>query len=307
MSDPAPAAPTADQPLATALFCPGCGYDLRGIAASDRCPECGLAIDRSAGGVSRIPWAHRRRVGRVRAYWATVRLATFRPRQLVEELNRPVRYADAQRFRIVTVALASLGPIAFLLAPMVAGEWPEPADAGAMFNVGFYGRATGPNALDLGLPWFAGARLYPVLPLAVVLLFVLVTGVGSYWFAPRSLDVRQQNRAIALSYYALLPLVAIVVGLQVLAAAALGENSDLGFKLLMVLVATCIAATVLILFTLGRTTVRLLHAVRRGRGVGGALWADFFIFLSVVAAAVVSFGVFPWVVGFVTLVVDSFL
>ena len=31
------------------LFCPNCGYNLRGID-SERCPECGVVIDREAMG-----------------------------------------------------------------------------------------------------------------------------------------------------------------------------------------------------------------------------------------------------------------
>src|SRR5688500_6888706 len=93
-TDDAPAPNDAD------LFCPGCGYDLRAID-SGRCPECGLPVDRTAG-VSRIPWAHRRRIGWARAYSRTVWLATFRTRKLAAEVERPVDYRAAQQFRLVT-------------------------------------------------------------------------------------------------------------------------------------------------------------------------------------------------------------
>src|SRR4051812_29675363 len=50
-------------PADAGLFCLGCGYDLRGLSGDTaRCPECGLAIDRTVGGASRIPWAHRARI-----------------------------------------------------------------------------------------------------------------------------------------------------------------------------------------------------------------------------------------------------
>ena len=82
------------------LFCPECGYDLRGTEHTDRCPECGTAIDRSAiAAESRIPWVHRAAIGRLRAYRRTVWLATLRPRRLGAEAARPVSYAAARRFR----------------------------------------------------------------------------------------------------------------------------------------------------------------------------------------------------------------
>ncbi len=37
-------------PLADDVYCARCGYNLRGLMPSGRCPECGLAIDRSVGG-----------------------------------------------------------------------------------------------------------------------------------------------------------------------------------------------------------------------------------------------------------------
>jgi predicted amidophosphoribosyltransferase len=94
------------------LFCPDCGYDLQAIE-SERCPECGLIIDRTALGQSVIPWLHRSSIGRFRAFWRTVNMATFRPRQLAQELVQPARFRDAVLFRrlVVLDALIPLGLI----------------------------------------------------------------------------------------------------------------------------------------------------------------------------------------------------
>ena len=90
------------------LYCPQCGYDLRGIGDTRRCPECGLVIDWDELADSRIPWVHRRHIGRVRAYWRTLWLATVHTKSLSRETFRPVSYADAQRFRFVTSVIAAI-------------------------------------------------------------------------------------------------------------------------------------------------------------------------------------------------------
>ena len=60
MGEP-PSIPTDDPTVGR--FCPDCGYDLRGIS-SDRCPECGHAVDPTSLAISIIPWTHRRSLGR---------------------------------------------------------------------------------------------------------------------------------------------------------------------------------------------------------------------------------------------------
>src|SRR5688572_21051733 len=104
------------------LFCPTCGYNLRGIE-SDRCPECGREIDRSTLAVSKIPWVHRQEIGGVRAYFKTLVMATFRPRRIGEEAVRPVNYRDAQRFRWTTVAVVYL-PLLVMAVALYASFGP---------------------------------------------------------------------------------------------------------------------------------------------------------------------------------------
>ena len=179
------------------LFCPVCGYDLRGIE-STRCPECGGAFDRSALAASNIPWVHRRYLGTVRAFWKTVRMATVRPEHLGAECARPISYADALRFRLAVVltawvAIAAAATLAWLKTPGLRRS--------AFFSTisGFrYWRG---EALDLKAP----------VPLILNLLWLLfwlwcASGIASWWFAPRRLSVVRQNRAVALSQYAVAPL-----------------------------------------------------------------------------------------------------
>jgi predicted RNA-binding Zn-ribbon protein involved in translation (DUF1610 family) len=104
-STPIQAEETTTAPAARELFCPECGYNLRGITSA-RCPECGTEIDRAKLAESQIPWVHRAKIGRVRAYVRTAWLATARPNRLAMEMAGPVSYEDARKFWLVTVGVA---------------------------------------------------------------------------------------------------------------------------------------------------------------------------------------------------------
>lgn len=175
------------------LHCPDCGYNLFGIE-SDRCPECGLTIDRSIVGDSRIPWVHRRRIGRIRAFWRTVILATARPRILAQEVNRPVSYTDAIKFRRVCLVLA----VAALL--------------------GLIGVIVG--IVDIPMSWRDRVVLIVLCGFSAWLYLLSVTGLPSLFFRPPALSVLRQNRAVALSFYSAGPLAWMIVPAIVLGIAA---------------------------------------------------------------------------------------
>lgn len=185
----APSAPSSYSPQATDPACPECGYSLRGIS-SDQCPECGLAIDWATLSVSRLPWTHRRTIGRWRAYWRTDLLAILRPRKLAEEMNRPVSFRDAQRFRHVTVFLGWV--------PLAASAAAIRSERLGLFEA----HANDSRGAGWWLEWLAVLAAV----FACWLALFLVSGAGSYFFHPRYLPVLRQNRAIALSYYAGAPL-----------------------------------------------------------------------------------------------------
>src|SRR5436305_757244 len=89
------------------VLCSACGYDLR-VMTGDRCSECGLVIDREALRRSGFPWAHRKSVGRVRAFLKTVWLVTRDSRALRHEAAREQSARDGAAFRRwVVVALAA--------------------------------------------------------------------------------------------------------------------------------------------------------------------------------------------------------
>ena len=298
------------------LFCPECGYDLRAIG-SDRCPECGTAVDRATLPESRIPWVHRRTIGRRRAYRRTVWLVMLRPRRLGGEAARPVSYREARRFRVVTSLVAGLPPAALLVGAIV---WFGGAHFLGLTRHGpFIGRAfpsTFPWVYNLIIPWDAGVAVAPVLPLAFLLLPLLATGVGGYWFHPKSLPVVRQNRAVALSEYACAPLVWLWVPLLSLGAceAAVafledwggGRNSlEIGARTFALLELTFVLVALLVLLAWWRSTLVLLRVTTQA-GAGRLALAAVALPLAWAGCAVLALVVFPWVVGYVRLIVGSF-
>jgi hypothetical protein len=180
----------AQAPIARDLLCPQCGYNLRGLVKY-RCPECGSPFDPVKLTAGAIPWFHRQGLGRVSAFWRTVALVTFRPRTLCREFAQTAVYSDSQRFRSVVVVT--------VYAPLLVA------------TISMYGFGAG-TPLD-GLFTFKTFDPWTVIAvhLAFALAAAVATGVPSYFFHPRRLPVEQQNRAVALSYYAGAPLAWIPV------------------------------------------------------------------------------------------------
>ena len=218
---------------APALFCPACGYDLHAID-SDRCPECGLLIDRTPTGQSTLPWTHRHRLGRIRAYWRTFFLVCFRPQQFRAEMNRPVRLDDARAFRRTTVWLAYI-PVALVVLAVYIATFEPPTGWRPLINAVspmlpsqlrplMIARPTG-TFLSVG--YAMELLILASLLVAIWLWFFAAAGVASYWFHPRKLDVQQQNRAVALSYYACAPLAVTAITIACMATSAMLHLVDI--------------------------------------------------------------------------------
>src|SRR4051794_5575478 len=160
-------------PAAAAVLCPACGYDVRS-ATSDRCSECGLVLDRSAATASNIPWAHRGRIGRLRAFVKTVWVVTVDARSIRHELGRPQLSGDADRFRWWNAAYVAAA----------LGIWAAVRLAvHGMDSIAVQRTSSGSTPLsgfqqDLFVPWSAGATLPPILPLCLLGLAAYLTGMG---------------------------------------------------------------------------------------------------------------------------------
>jgi hypothetical protein len=236
----------------TELYCVDCGYDLRQLD-SERCPECGAVIDRTVSGQSIIPWRQRAWVGWFRGFWDTVWLVSRHPAKLAVEMNRPADLAAALRFRQIVVMLATL-----VLAPasMIAAHVLAEANGLSPFF----------NAND---PLGSAIGAFGLLcVLAGCLAFLLcATGVSSYFFDSRSLSIEQQNRAIALSYYACgplayAPLVAFFCGVLIFHASA-GARWYVPLWLRIALFITAALPPLLLALVVWRTPVRLMRVATR--------------------------------------------
>lgn len=159
------------------LFCPECGYILRGLT-SDRRPERGLDLSFMESELSVIPWEHRREVGLIKAYWKTVWLVNFHSKVFRRAFYQPVRQADSLSFRAVcighafiTVALAVIMLYAF-----------EPEEVATVSEI-------------------VGGQFAAIVCLCTLAWLFVITGLPSYVFDSRLLYPPQRDRAVTLGNY----------------------------------------------------------------------------------------------------------
>jgi hypothetical protein len=194
MTLPDPSANTADAPD---LPCPFCGYNLHGIA-SERCPECGKAIDYPSLSSTRIAWENRRRIGRVRAYLRTAAGFTFWPGVLARTGALP-DYRDAVRFRRITVVLAWMTALLPALVWRISTKGPEDSRR----NFGLLG---GENPGEFAIEFLRAPASLAITLAGVLLALIAISGAATYFCRPASLSISRQNRAVALMQYASAPL-----------------------------------------------------------------------------------------------------
>ncbi len=221
--DPAP--PAYAEAIAADIYCPQCAYNLRG-SVSDRCPECGYSLTNLRSPECRIPWSRRRERGRFRTYWQTVWMVMFRRRALCEEAARPVSYADAQAFRWATV-LHAFVPVVIAVVLAYVIRMPAQPPLMTPFDRMMQFAATGMPPPGQSFADRAIAEVWPAMTLVPCFLLFLAAGSGapSYFFHPRALSVSQQNRTVALSYYACGPLVLLVLPVFVGALGVVSPNN----------------------------------------------------------------------------------
>jgi hypothetical protein len=286
------------------LFCPGCGYDLRG-SPDGPCSECGMPIDRASLRVSAFPWAHRRKVGRVRAYVRTVWLVLSDSRALAYETAKPQDPADARSFARINGVLAAMT----LLLPFFAAM----ADAGGM---GFL--AVPPNdsrgpwlkewQQDVIVPWATGVTLWPVVTLCIVLFGFYLARAALPMFTRRGAAFIRPERAAAIALYATAPLALLPLAPVILWGSALMmsflRGAPVSIEAGMLLVITSMAFATIAFVSPCARVGQWLARVRRAGAVTAVVGAVGLLLLWI-AGAFVFFGVVPWCLGFLWLVIDS--
>jgi hypothetical protein len=225
--------------IAQDLFCQTCGYNLRGLTGN-RCPECGGSLDGVRSLVPQIPWVYRKETGWFRAYWRTVWFVMVRQASFCDEMARPVSFRDSQSFRWVTVLMAGIPSVLPLLALHLT--WKAESFGDELFS----------QAIPAGWPLL-------VFFVCCLLFLAAATGVPSYFFHPREIPTLQQNRAIALSYYACGPLAFLTLPILTCAAAILtGEARDPAISMLFIVLSVTLPIGAIVPWWLD-----LIHLARR--------------------------------------------
>jgi len=186
-----------DARIDTDLFCLSCGYNQRGIVA-ERCPECGQVYAEVPPSPLRLPWVHRRHLGLLTAYWRTVRLVLFDPRRLSDEVQHPLSLRDGRRFWFLTIIHAYLPLLAAMVALYLSLSPQQRVESGLFMPI--YSPVFPAVSLNIGLLLFIAAA----------------TGWPSYYCHAKHLPIEQQNRAIALSYYACAPLAMLPIAMALI-------------------------------------------------------------------------------------------
>lgn len=290
------------------LPCPHCGYDLRGTVA-DRCSECGQPFDRSTLSTSAIPWAHRRQIGRVWAYLKTVWLVTVGRRTLAYEPSRPQDPGDARSFRRVTAAIIAIPLLSVFFAAAIAEGGLAYIAWQPELPLGLGGGGQLPGFLiDVLVPWSAGATLWPVLPICLILLSIQLAGVQRAIFRVTGADAAHRQRAWAVASYAAGPMALLLPAILCILTAPLLEWWLGPDVLPTATLSLALAGGALGLLAVVGTLVRSGQWLVRASCCSGgrAVLACVELLLLWLLSAFVFLGLLPACVGFLWIVIDSF-
>ena len=257
--------------------------------------------------LSRIPWSYRHRLGRILALQRTIFMATFKPRRLAGSSAGPVDFAESEYFRWIVVALASLPLVATLLVIIrIVGGSGFLSGVGVAPLSNWGSGMSSPSFLwQLGFIWSAGATLAPVAAIAIVLALMLGTAASKYWFRPNSLPIERQNRAMAISGYACAPLAWLFIP----AVAAIGfyfrDTQDFGLGVMSAALQRIFFISLpAILLLWWWDTLRMMAGATHC-GVGRMVAVGALLPMTWIGCAAIVLGIFPAVVGFLWLVIDS--
>jgi hypothetical protein len=279
--------------LSESFYCHGCAYDLRGLT-SNRCPECGMVIDRSSAGI--IAWEKRAKIGRVRAFVRTAVAATFTPIHFARAATGSVDVRSAKRFRwVACLVFTALFSLIFLFEVWDHGG----IDALRLVDED-YRNSVGKFWEPLFV-WQSGAMLWPTLPAGLLIATILATGIA-HWFYTSRLEPVPANRAMALGYYLWLP---FACGLLLLAVLGVFLNQTLrpgpGLPLFLQLISPAVVTAWVFTILNG---FRAIRAVMKCGVLRPILMVAGIVTQTILAAAL-GLIVFPAVVGVFRLGIGS--
>jgi hypothetical protein len=306
-----PSDATTTDLAAPGFHCPACGYDLR-ASTGDRCSECGLVLDREDLARSNFPWVYREKRGRLNAFLSTVWEVTLDRKVLRHEAAKPQAVADALKFRrwVTAGVVVAFGGMAALFLATAGVDQLVLEDQPTGFNNMTGSMLSAPA--DLVVPWVAGMVSAP-------LLIVVYSGLLGFTIVRAPLMVLRPNRATASSPDTVRAIGCYVTGpLFFLFTAAVGVVvTVLGERLFrhpsqktvqtlvmtggMVLSLTMWIAIPAAIVRTGQWRARL---TRRGYATGFLAMGELLLWWLLGSAF--WFGVVPWCVGFVWIVIDSF-
>jgi hypothetical protein len=295
--------PVSDQTIDD-RFCLGCGYNLHGLA-SDRCPECGLAID--AGGDSRIPWDARHQMGSVRAFRRTMFEAMFRVKRLARAAAHPLADASAIQFRLIVSFLAA-APIVALFGGI--GIYYGGLGYLSLWQPHMPGGFEVPKHATWEIPilWSAGATLWPVLPIGLFISAYLCTGLLGYWVRGPGMSDEQKRRAVVASAYVCAPLALSIIptaGGFALAWSMWNLQGHFFYNVSTACLVFGYATTLVILAIYQINAVSLISALTHDDGWIRKAFAIVGIPLCWVVAALMGLVIFPMLIGLIWLMIDS--
>ena len=283
------------------VLCPGCGYDLR-ATAGDRCSECGLEIDRAALERSGFPWAHRRSVGRLRAFLKTVWLVTIDSKRLRYETAKCQSSRDAAAFRrwvavLLTICFAAAVVMLLLREGVEAIVVVQEPSVFTRVSLEGY-------EIDLLVPWSAGIALRPALFVYALVLGFYVAGSSRSIFRTKELAPDYAETVEAIGSYVSAPLAWLLPAAAGYAALFWIDAEPMATPFVTTLI---VVGFLLVLLAIGGTVYRTgqwrARTTHRGYPTGFLAMGELLLRWAIGSAIVV--GVVPWCVGFVWIFIDG--
>jgi len=264
---------------------------------------------------SGVPWAHRAKLGRARAYVRTVWWMLLDSKFIRWEAAKPQSPADGRVFQRITFVLLAAFSITVFATSLSSSEglsiFALEKPYGRPITLAYLKEGIG---LDFALPWSAGATRPGLL---IVCLFGFVYSLVSSprsLFATKSLSASGQQLGATLATYAFSPMVFFLPSAAFAYLASWLERSQTPSSVISnmlsgpgVIICVTLAGISALLAVFGALVrplqwfSRVAHTGGTGRMLAAVRWTYTFVGLTLF-----WLGLVPWCVGYLWIVFDSF-